>query len=101
MKYLNKNKSSIPTLSLEDKIAHSDADKANLLNSFLADCFTILIHPSNSRRYLSILPVQRRYSEVGDLLAALDPSKVSGQDGILARMLKYTAYSIAPSITKL
>ena len=38
---------------------------------------------------------------MGDLLAALDPSKASGQDGISARMLKCTAYSIAPSITKL
>ena len=29
------------------------------------------------------------------------PSKASGQDGISARMLKNTAHSIAPSITKL
>ena len=40
-------------------------------------------------------------SEVGDLLASLDVSKSSGQDGISARMLKVTAYSIAPTLTKL
>ena len=38
---------------------------------------------------------------MGDLLASLDVSKSSGQDGISARMLKFTAYSIAPSLTKL
>ena len=40
-------------------------------------------------------------SEVSDLLASLDVSKSSGHDGISARMLKSTAYSIAPSLTKL
>ena len=105
IKYLNKNKSSIPTLSLEDKIAHSDADKANLLNSFFTDCF------NNSHPPIQLQEVSRHpscpeeilcsESEVGDLLAALDPSKASGKDDISAKMLKYTAYSIAPSITKL
>ena len=36
-----------------------------------------------------------------DLLYGLDVSKSSGPDGISARMLKYTAASIAPSICKL
>ncbi len=35
------------------------------------------------------------------LLVALDPTKASGRDGISAKMLKSTAYSIAPSLTKL
>ena len=38
---------------------------------------------------------------VCDLLASLDVSKSSGPDGISARMLKHTAASIAPSVTKL
>ena len=32
---------------------------------------------------------------------ALDPTKATGRDGISAKMLKNTAYSIAPSLTKL
>ena len=40
-------------------------------------------------------------SEVSDHLASLDVSKSSGHDGISARMLKSTAYSIVPSLTKL
>ena len=40
-------------------------------------------------------------SGVYDLVASLDVSKASGQDGISARMLKATACSIAPSLTKL
>ena len=35
------------------------------------------------------------------MLAALDATKAIGPDGISARMLKSTAYSIAPSLTKL
>ena len=35
------------------------------------------------------------------MLQSLDTSKANGLDGISARMLKSTAYSIAPSITKL
>ena len=40
-------------------------------------------------------------SGVYDLVASLDVSKASGQDGISVRVLKATACSIAPSITKL
>ena len=40
-------------------------------------------------------------SEVYNMLAALDMMKASGSDGISARMLKSTAFSIAPSLTKL
>ncbi len=36
-----------------------------------------------------------------DFLAGLDVTKASGQDGISARMVKYTAPSIAVSLTKL
>ena len=36
-----------------------------------------------------------------DLLAALDVTKESGQDSISARMLRYTAPSIASSLTQL
>lgn len=39
--------------------------------------------------------------EVGYLLQSIDVSKSSGPDKISGRMLKATAHSIAPSITKL
>ena len=37
--------------------------------------------------------------EIADLLASLDTTKSNGPDGISARMLKFTAYSIAPAVT--
>ena len=36
-----------------------------------------------------------------DLLLSLNTSKANGPDGISATMLKSTAYSIAPTLTKL
>jgi len=39
--------------------------------------------------------------EVCDLPAALDAIKASGQDGISARVLRYTAQSIISSLTQL
>ena len=39
--------------------------------------------------------------EVADILGKPDPSKATGPDKISARMLKATAYSIAPSLIKL
>ena len=39
--------------------------------------------------------------EVFDLLASLDVSNSSGPDGFFARMLKYTATSVTPSLTRL
>ena len=39
--------------------------------------------------------------EVLSTLGSLDVSKLNGPDGISARMLKSTSYSIAPAITKL
>ena len=95
IKFLNKSKTTIPTLSLGDKVAHSDVDEANLLNSFFTDCFN-KSHPPIQFQVASQPPtcpdeILCSESEVCDLLAALDPSKASGQDGISARMLKNTA----------
>ena len=39
--------------------------------------------------------------EITDLLASLDITKSSGPDNISVRMLKHTAYSIAPAVTML
>ena len=104
MKCLNKNKQAIPTLTKEGVVAYSDEDKASMLNSFFSSCFNTSHPPlevqsvSTPRCPGEILCTE---SEVCDLLASLDVSKSSGDDGISARMLKSTACSIAPSLAKL
>ena len=45
--------------------------------------------------------IQCTVDEVQHLLKSLDISKSNGPDGISARMLKETASSIAPSVTRL
>ena len=85
-------------------MAYTDGDKANLLNSFFGSCFNtshppIELGSTPSVSYPEDLLCTE--SEVYDLVASLDVSKASGQDGISARMLKATACSIAPSLTKL
>ena len=85
-------------------MAYTDSDKANLLNSFFGSCFNtshlpIELESPPPLNYPEELLCTE--SEVYDLLASLDVSKASGQDGISARMLKHTALSITPSITKL
>ncbi len=88
-------------------VAHSDSEKADLLNSYFCSCFNPTHPPLSSNEYLhqcspecddiSCSAVSRRYK----CLTKLDQSKASGQDGISANMLKNTAASIAPSITTL
>ena len=104
---LNKNKSSIPTLTLGDVVAQSDLEKANLFNSFFfVNCFNKSYPPIQSQVAPPHLPLPPEEilcleSEVCDLLVALDPNKATGRDGISAKMLESTAYSIAPSLNKL
>ena len=101
----NKNKEPIPALSHDDIMAHSDGDKANMLKSFFYSCFN-QSHPVIAECYPPHLScpddVLCSEDEVCDLLAALDVvTKASGQDGVTAKMLRSTAASIAPSLTKL
>ena len=107
IKFLNKSKQSIPTLSLDGRVANSEVDKANLLNSYFSSCFN-RSHPpvqyqSTPAGLTSTCPEEFLCSEpeVYDFLAALDTTKASGPDGLSARMLKCTAPNIAPSLTKL
>ena len=104
VKLVNMNKQPIPTLSHDGRIADSDGDKANMLNSFFYSCFN-QSHPPVAECYPPCFScpedVLCSEQEVCDLLAALDVTKASGQDGISTRMLRYTALSIAPSLTQL
>ena len=80
-------------------MAHSDGHKANMLNSIFYSCFN-QSHPAIAECYPPHLScpddVLCSEDEVCDLLAAMDVTKASGQDGVTAKILK-----IAPSFTKL
>ena len=92
----------MPTLALGDVTASTEGEKADLLNAYFHSCFNKAHAPLSSSVSLPPAPSSNLLcTEVYDLLVSLDVSKSSGPDGISARMLKYTATSIAPSVTKL
>ena len=109
VKYLSKQQSSIPTLMDEDgNEALTGAQKADMLNKFFSKCFNRRSAPleawSESDFNLPDNPPDEllcNEDTVCELLTGLDVSKSSGPDGISAKMLKYTAVSITPSITQL
>ena len=108
MKYLRKEQNTIPVLSHNGSSAHNDNDKANMLNNFFLQCFNTKLHPltpCDCHRFTTsgecpenILCTEE---EIIHLLQNIDVSKSSGPDRISGRMLKGTAHSIAPSITKI
>jgi len=109
VKYLNKNQCSIPTLSHNDTTVQTDIGKANLLNSFFSSCYNLSHSALDPFEYHHNLQPPHECpeellcneEEVYQLLSSLDVTKANGPDGISARMLKHTAASITPSITKL
>ena len=85
----------------------SSRDKATTLNQYFYQCFNTAL-PSldqqnrtsdTSTSAIENVVVFEQY--VATALLTLDVSKSTGIDGISARMLKATALSIAPSLTKL
>ena len=108
MKYLWKEQNTIPVLSHNGSSAHNDNDKANMLNNLFSQCFNTKLPPLTPRdchRFTTsgecpenILCTEE---EIIHLLQNIDVSKSSGPDRISGRMLKGTAHSIAPSITKI
>ena len=113
VKSLNKNQSLIPELRHKGMTANSDLEKATMFNNFFATCFNQTVPPLSSldnARSMEANCVQASVytddllcetSEVLDYIQFLDINKASGPDNISARMLKNTAHSIAPSLTKL
>ena len=83
------------------------AAKANALNVFFASCFNQSCSPLSVHESLDLSPSECpddllcTEDEVLELLLSIDTSKASGPDGISGKMLKHTAVSIAPVITKL
>ena len=100
--------SSIPVLSSDGTSAHTSAEKAELLNTYFTSCFNTShppLHPSAGPDILCSDPFPDDLlcdeQFVYESLVSLDVSKASGPDGVSAYMLKYTAASIAPSITEM
>ena len=109
IKYLKKQQSTIPTLTYQDTTAKCDSEKASLINEFFSACFNRDIPPLSSADndlhslQYNLCPEQLlcTIDEVLFLIKSLDLSKANGPDGISAQILKGTAHSIAPSLTKL
>ena len=111
VKYLTKQTSSIPILEdCHEQAIHDDAAKATLLNDFFSGCFNDAQPPLSMSDYSNLhqpdpdlCPEQFLCTEdeILEMLLSLDTTKSSGPDGISATMLKQTAVSIAPGITKL
>ena len=103
------NLSTIPTLKRGHVEASSDTDKATMLNEFFSECFNQSLPPLTTedvacfRTRPDACPDELLCTEeeVLGLLTSLDTSKASGPDKISGRMLRSTANSIAPSVTKL
>ena len=103
---LRKKPSSIPPLlSPSGSLTHSNASKANLLNDFFSRCFNTSsapLHPnSTSTPYPCPGDLLCSDEEVLLLLLHLLSDTASGPDGISSRMLKSTAHTIAPVLTRI
>ena len=85
--------------------ANADIEKADLLNQFFSTCWNTTVPPLPPRRedHSTSCPAELLCSEeeVLHFLMQLDITKATGPDNIPARMLKETARSITPSLTKL
>ena len=98
---------SIPVFSVNGVQITSSSGKANLLNNYFTCCFNTLVPPL-THGTLAVghsIPFPDDLlcceEEVALLLSKIDISKSSGPDGISGQMLKLTAYSSAPAITRL
>ena len=101
----------IPTIKYGGSIQcnrTSDAEKANVLNTFFSQCFNssaAVLTPSDvvSLRPSEFCPDKLLCSSdtVQTLLNDLKNKKAAGPDGISTRMLKATSASVAPSLSKL
>ena len=104
---MGKTKSNqIPAMKCGDRILTDDIVKAEEFNNAFLQFATIdtssaslpdIVYKTNSR----LASINISQAETLEILKSLDTSKASGPDGISCKMLKETAYSIAPSFTRL
>ena len=107
VKVLNKNRDTIPSLTMNNTTAEDDADKANMLNTSFRKCWNQAEPPLSESQYVTNL-YDKWYEdanvspeEVLHLIKGLDVEKASGSDKVSAYMLQATAEYIAPSVAKL
>lgn len=105
VKLVNKRTNSIPALNDGSSLISTDHGKAQLLNDFFHSCFNRSCDPLSSLDPIdpSDCPSDLLCTEnqITDLLLSLNTAKSTGPDRISATMLRSTAASIAPSLTKL
>ena len=93
------------SLSHRSTVAHTDPDKAELLNSYFASCFNtvnvLTTHSPSPQHNLSIESLDLSHQEVQNLHLRTKPHSASGPDGISAWMLKAFVVEIAPSLASL
>ena len=105
--FMGKNKdNAIPPMEHNNFTYFDDKEKADAFNkAFLSfsqlDSDKADLPELNYKTDSRLANIIIRESEVLDILKSLDTSKATGPDGISAKMLKETATSIAPSLTKL
>ena len=104
---VNNNQPSIPVLQCDGVEYVTDQEKAQKLNSYFSSCFNSSHPPPlpTSRVFHAnqqmVEDLYCAVDEVEHALQCLVSSEASGPDKISAKMLTYTASSIAPSITNL
>ena len=114
MKCLNKKEDTIPSLQEGNSKAISAKEKSDMLNTFFSTCWNSSEPPlcelaTDDSTYfenvhnhsMSLDDLLCTQEQVLHLLRNLDTGKANGPDNISARMLKETASSIVPSLTRL
>ena len=108
LKYLNKQQSTIHILQHGEQTTSTDLQKAELLNTFFSASFK-KSHPPHTAfspvPHPNMIPPLTKCTvpslKLSTCYKDLKSLKPVGPDKISAQMLKYTASSIAPSVTKL
>ena len=104
---MNSKNTSIPTLISDDTEFASPSDKAILLGDKLKNNFNTAVPPLNADDLITVdsvtCPADMLCSEdeILDIILSFDTNEASGLDGISTRMLKETAYTIAPVLSAL
>ena len=106
VKSLNSKQNTLPILVSGNITATSDLDKANLLNTTFVNNFNYSISGIPGDLPDVVLDgcatdILCTEDEIYDLLCTLDTTKANEHDDISAKMLKETAMSITPTVTKL
>ena len=95
-----------PTVQLNDEVASTAADKAQLFNNFFLSIFNESdTAPPSTEAHTSLEDVIGdlicQESDVTKILLSLNTNKACGPDGVTARLLREASSSIVPSLTRL